>query len=100
MSDKKILTIEDLVFECAPGHEATETMFLSFMKFRNGEWISLKRWGGGSRLDCVGSIHTGYYAIDTSLRNQEKLREDKLAKAYLLADEVNEVMIKLQMRVL
>ena len=95
MSDKRILTVEDLVFECAPGHEATQTMFLSFMNFRNGEWISLKRWGGG-----VGSVHMGYYDIDTSRGNQEKLRDDKLAKTYFLADEVNEVMLKLQMRVL
>ena len=98
MSDKRILTVEDLVWECAPGHEATQTMFLSFMQFRNGEWISLKRWGGG-----VGSVYTGHYAIDTSRGKQEKFRDerdDKLATAYLLADEVNEVMIKLQMRVL
>ena len=95
MKDKRILTVEDLVWECAPGHEATQTMFLSFVKFRNGEWISLKRWGGQ-----VGSVHMGYYAIDTSRGNQEKLRDDKLAKAYFLVDEVNEVMLKLQMRVL
>jgi len=95
MKDKKILTVEDLVWECAPGHEATQTMFLSFVKFRNGEWISLQRWGGQ-----VGSVHMGYYDIDSSSGYQERLRDDKLTKAYFLVVEVNEVMLKLQMRVL
>ena len=95
MSDKRILTVEDLVWECAPGHEATQTMFLSFVKFRNGEWISLQRWGGQ-----VGSVHMGHYDIDTSLGNPEKFRDGTLTRAYFLVDEVNEVMLKLQMRVL
>jgi hypothetical protein len=91
MSDKRILTFEDLVFQehstiGVPGVSAS-------LKFKNGGWILVFPLESG----VIDRHNTGYEWYDFEVMSSET-ETDTLF--YLTSDEVTEHMISIQMRVL
>jgi len=86
MSDKRILTFEDLVFKVHPtiGYPAVSAS----VDFKNGEWISVV--GGSSYLHGDGKTT---FEVMSSQTDGDVL-------SYVTADDVTDEMLKLQLRVL
>lgn len=86
MSDKRILTFEDLVFQ---EHSIIGVPEVSAsMKFKNGGWILV--------IPLESSVSSFLHWHDFEVMSS--LAEDVLS--YLTSDEVTEHMISIQMRVL
>jgi hypothetical protein len=91
MSDKKILTFEDLVFK---KHSTIGTPEVSAsLKFKNGGWILVFPLGAS----VIDGHNTGYEWYDFEVMSSET-ETDTLF--YNTPDKLTEHMISIQMRVL
>lgn len=87
MSDKKILTFEDLVFKT---HTAIGVPAVSAsLNFKNGGWISVV---GGSSYYLHGDGEKTFEVMSSETEND--------VLSYLTPEEVTEHMVGIQMRVL
>ena len=98
MSDKKILTFEDLVFQKHSTIGIPEVS--ASMKFKNGGWILVFPLEIPLESGVIARHNTGYewYELGRNFEVMRSLAEDVLL--YLTPDEVTEHMIGIQMRVL
>ena len=90
MSDKRILTFEDLVFQKHSTIGIPEVS--ASMKFKNGGWILVIPLESSISRSTSSFVHWYDFEVMSSLA------EDVLL--YLTPDEVTEHMISIQMRVL
>jgi hypothetical protein len=90
MSDKRILTFEDLVFQKHSTIGIPEVS--ASMKFKNGGWILVVPLESSISRSTSSFVHWYDFEVMSSLA------EDVLL--YLTPDEVTEHMISIQMRVL
>jgi hypothetical protein len=99
MSDKRILTFEDLVFKKHSTIGVPEVS--ASIKFKNGGWILVFPLEIPLESGVIARHNTGYEWYELG-RNFEVMSSETETDTlfYLTADEVTEHMIGIQMRVL